>query len=314
MEALPAPSQLATLLAQYVGLSDNGIAVLDAQNRFLYYNASFSRMFQFGEQSMLGMSHQQMMCWMYTHQRGTIIEWPNLQDWLDYVQSRHRSAPFRSFEIDLKSGRWILMTEQICPGDELVMFCSDITRQKEAEQALVKARDAIERLALTDELTGVPNRRNFMQQLGQELAKAQRHGRPLCLAMLDLDHFKQVNDKLGHAAGDEVLKHFANFVCHHLRQEDVLGRLGGEEFAVLLPETPLDLALSVLRRVVAQLQPQRLPQVAPDFGYTFSAGLVQADAGPHDPDGPSRLLAQADKALYEAKASGRNRVVAGVLD
>ncbi len=305
----PSPNpKLAGLLLQYAGLSENGIAVLDAENRFVYYNPTFAQMFDFADQSMMCKTHGELMEWMYTQQRGSNIEWANLQDWLEYAGSRQRSVPFRSFEVDLKGGRWILMTEQVCPDGELVMFCSDITRQKETENALKKAHDDIERLALTDDLTGVPNRRNFMQQLTQEVSRTRRSAQPFCLAMLDLDFFKKVNDQFGHAAGDEVLKHFATFVRRHLRAEDVLGRLGGEEFAVLLPNSSLPVALPVLNRVLERLQAERLPQVRVDFSYTFSGGLVQYGQAPGKSG--SELLALADQALYAAKDKGRNRIVA----
>jgi diguanylate cyclase (GGDEF)-like protein len=306
---LPSPNpKLADLLLQYAGLSENGIAVLDAENRFVYYNPTFAQMFDFADQSMMCKTHGELMQWMYTQQRGSNIEWANLQDWLEYAGSRQRSAPFRSFEVDLKGGRWILMTEQVCPDGELVMFCSDITRQKETEIALKKAHGDIERLALTDDLTGLPNRRNFMQRLNQEISRSQRSAEPLCLAMLDLDFFKKVNDRFGHAAGDEVLKHFANFVQQHLRAEDVMGRLGGEEFGVLLPNSSLPVAQLVLNRVLEKLQGERLPEVAADFSYTFSGGLVQHGAAPGKSG--NDLLALADQALYAAKAEGRNRIVA----
>ncbi len=303
----PSP-QVAELLVQNVGLSQNGVAVLDASDRFIYYNAMFARMFDFSDQSMMCKTHRELMEWMYTQRRGSHIEATNLQEWLHYTSSRYRSARFRSFEIDLESGQWILMTEQICPGGELVMHCADITRQKETEKALQKANDDIKRLALTDDLTGVPNRRNFMQQLNQEVSRAQRSGRPFCLAMLDLDYFKKVNDRYGHAAGDEVLQHFARFVRTHLRAEDVLGRLGGEEFAVLLPDSNLAHAQQVLMRVQELLRAETLPQVDAGFNYRFSGGVVQYAATPGQRG--TELLALADQALYDAKGEGRNRIVA----
>ncbi len=303
METTPAVSQL---WMQYAGLSENGIGILDAQNRFLYYNNTLAHMFGFADQSMACKTHQELMAWMYSQQRGIQIDWPTQQSWLDHVRERQRSAPFRSFEIDLTDGRWILMTEQICPGGELVMFCSDITRQKQTETALRKARDDIERLALTDDLTGIPNRRNFMQQLQQELAKSARNGRPVCLAMLDLDFFKKVNDRFGHAAGDAVLVHFSNFMRQQVRTGDVVGRLGGEEFGVLLPDTDLQAAQLVLNRVLELLRLERLDYVAPDFSYSFSGGLLQRGSEQTDASG---LLALADRALYQAKAAGRDRMV-----
>ncbi len=307
---MPTLTTVSDLLMQYADLSDNGIALLDAQNRFLYYNATMAQMFGLTDQSMVCKTHEELMVLMYTQRRGVHINWPTLQDWLDYVRGRHRSSAFRSFEVDLIDGRWILMTEQICPGGELVMFCSDISLQKNAETALRKARDDIERLALTDDLTGVPNRRNFMQQLEQELSKSTRNTRPLCLAMLDLDYFKKINDQFGHASGDAVLQHFAHFLRQHLRVGDVVGRLGGEEFAVMLPDTDLANALHVLNRIVELLRLERLDYVAPDFSYAFSGGLVQHDTRPTEADA---LLAQADGALYQAKSAGRDRVVVAVV-
>lgn len=309
---MPTSLTVSDLLMQYADLSDNGIALLDAENRFLYYNQTMAQMFGFAGRSMVCKTHQELMTWMYTHQRGVYItNWPTLEDWLGYVQGKLRSSPFRSFEIDLVDGRWILMTEQICPGGELVMFCSDMSHQKENELALRKAHDDIERLALTDDLTDVPNRRNFMQQLEQELSKTTRNQRPLCLAMLDLDHFKRVNDGFGHASGDAVLQHFAHFLRQHIRLGDVVGRLGGEEFAVMLPDTQVKDALHVLNRVVELLRLERLDYVAPDFSYAFSGGLVQRC---NQTINASALLALADKALYQAKARGRDRMVAVVVD
>ncbi|GAB3244819.1 GGDEF domain-containing protein [Chitinimonas naiadis] len=297
---------LPDLLMQAIALSENGLMVLDRDNRFIFTNPSSAAMFGFEGQSLLGQTHEDLMRWMYVNRRGTRIQWPTVESWLDYVHSRHRSASFRSFEVDLLDGRWLLVTEQICPGGEMIMLCSDITRQKDTEQALRVAQADLERLALTDELTSLPNRRNFLQQLRQEFAKSVRHGWPLCLAMLDLDHFKKVNDRYGHAAGDEVLKHFAQFMRQRLRVGDVVGRLGGEEFGILLPETELEDALLVLNRAAGQLAEERLDQVAEGFGYAFSGGLVQRlDHAGLDCSG---LLVLADQALYDAKAAGRRQI------
>jgi len=308
MEQTPKPA-LYDLLMQSINLSQNGIAVLDAEDRFLFHNQSFARMFDIVEDSMIGRTHQDFIRSMFVNQRGSKIEAPTLDAWMAYVYSHYRSVAFRSFEVDLKDERWLLVTEQICPGGELIVLCSDITRQKDAENALRQAHEALERLALSDELTGVPNRRNFLQQLEQECAKSRRYQHPLSLAMLDLDHFKRVNDRFGHAMGDEVLKHFAQFLSRHLRAGDVVGRLGGEEFAVLLPETELNDALIVLNRMIEQLGLEHLDHFAPGFTYSFSGGVVLRPPLMKELD-CSGLLAYADQALYQAKAAGRNQVVA----
>lgn len=299
--------QLQAVLLRHVTQSENGIAVLDANDRFLFHNATFAQMFGFESQSMIGLSHDDMMTWMFTHKNGANIEKETLQDWLDYVHDRHRSAPFRSFEVDLVDGRWLLLNEQKYESGEMVTVSVDITRIKQTELALRQAHADLERLAMTDELTGVPNRRQFLKQLASEQERAKRYVHPTCLAMLDLDHFKLVNDRYGHPVGDEVLKHFAALLRTHLRTEDMIGRLGGEEFAVLLPETTLEGALTVLERVRQALQRETLEHIAPGFSYTFSTGIaaLALDA----PISCNNWMKNADQALYQAKATGRNKVV-----
>ena len=305
-------ASLSAILLRNADDSDNGIAMLDAGNIFLYHNQAFAQMFGFADDTMVGKHYDDMMIWAYTHRCGPLIEAASIEEWLCYVHTRQRSARFRSFEVDLIDGRWLLITEQVNADGEMVVMCTDITRQKQTEFELKHAHAELRRLALTDELTGIPNRRQLFPRFDVELERAERHGSPLCLAILDLDHFKHVNDRYGHAAGDAVLRHFADFLVRCLRAADVVGRLGGEEFAVLLPETGIEEALFVLRRVVEQLAEETVDAVAPGFAYAFSGGV--AAAGQARPATAQRLLACADRALYQAKSGGRNRINAYVPD
>jgi diguanylate cyclase (GGDEF)-like protein len=160
-------------------------------------------------------------------------------------------------------------------------------------------------LSLTDEFTGLPNRRAFMRRLQDEIGRAQRYGSPLALALLDLDEFKAVNDVYGHAAGDEVLRAYAANVLSILRHHDLVARYGGEEFAVLLPNTALPGAIAALNKAKARAQ-----EVSCTFDGkslrvpTFSAGLTLYVPG----DMYTTLIDRADRALYRAKRLGRNRV------
>lgn len=176
----------------------------------------------------------------------------------------------------------------------------DITRQKDLERQL-------RTMSVTDPLTGLFNRRYLLEVSHQELGRFLRQGRPFCLVMIDLDHFKSVNDCFGHSTGDRVLTEFATLLRHRHRSSDVAARLGGEEFAVLLPETELCDAL-----IVADAIREAVPGMAlrDDQGQAFSitASLGVTQALPDDTT-VDQLLERADRALYQAKRRGRNRVV-----
>ncbi|MGE5518114.1 MAG: GGDEF domain-containing protein [Bacteroidota bacterium] len=167
----------------------------------------------------------------------------------------------------------------------------------------------LEVLANHDALTGTANLRHFHRLASLELSHARRMNRSLALLALDLDHFKRINDQWGHAAGDMALKAFAATCRAALREPDILGRCGGEEFAVALPNTGLDGALVIAERLRRAVEALSLPQPdAPPLTFTVSIGIAVADAGQNQPDDIAALLACADRALYASKEAGRNRV------
>ncbi len=160
-------------------------------------------------------------------------------------------------------------------------------------------------LSLTDELTGLPNRRAFLRRIEDEVARVQRYGFPLSLALIDLDHFKQINDKYGHAGGDEVLQLYAKNILSIFRHHDLVARYGGEEFAVLLPNTDAEGSLRALTKVrnrALETRWQANGELIPV--PTFSAGVSLYKPG----ETASAFIERADKALYRAKRLGRNRV------
>jgi diguanylate cyclase (GGDEF)-like protein len=156
----------------------------------------------------------------------------------------------------------------------------------------------LETIARTDELTGLPNRRAWQEELPRELARAQRTAEPMCVAMLDLDHFKIYNDERGHLAGDRLLKEVAGAWTGQLRETDILARYGGEEFALVLPSCTPEGALEIV---------ERLRAVTPS-GQTCSAGISTWDGT----GSAGELIEQADGALYDAKRSGRNQTTLAV--
>ncbi|MFG6159410.1 GGDEF domain-containing protein [Halomonas sp. 1390] len=170
---------------------------------------------------------------------------------------------------------------------------------------LQRQRDMMRFQSQTDMLTGLYNRRRLQEVAEQEFARRRRHPAPLCLMLLDLDHFKHVNDTYGHPVGDEVLSSFADTLQHQVRRLDTLARMGGEEFAVLLPNTDGQAARLLAERILAATRAMPLPAVAGDHRLTVSIGLSEAQQG----DSFEHLYTRADRRLYGAKEAGRDRVV-----
>lgn len=177
-------------------------------------------------------------------------------------------------------------------------------RLKRQKHALGAALQRINHLATHDELTGLINRRRMTELAQAERQRCARSHRPLVLALLDLDHFKLINDRHGHAVGDAVLCAFAHTVQRNLRGTDVLARWGGEEFLVLLPETSIEGALALLERVRSDVAALSVESALGPIRITVSTGLAAGHAG----QTLEQVLEQADEALYQAKAQGRDRV------
>jgi diguanylate cyclase (GGDEF)-like protein/PAS domain S-box-containing protein len=193
------------------------------------------------------------------------------------------------------SWHWLRWSSQLSADESLVYArAADVTELKqfeaEREELLGKVRD----MATHDPLTGLPNRRALEEQLPREMARARRARSPLCLALLDIDHFKRYNDTHGHLAGDEVLRRCAREWDAALRGEDTIVRVGGEEFLVLLPDTDPEQAAEIVERV----------RESTPMGQTCSAGLACWDFAESFDD----WAARADKALYLAKAGGRDQL------
>jgi two-component system cell cycle response regulator len=177
-----------------------------------------------------------------------------------------------------------------------------------AAAAIEKARlfEKTQNLAITDELTGLLNRRQVLMLAEIEYERVRRYHRPLSAVMIDIDHFKRINDTFGHPVGDEALIALANCCRANLRTVDILGRYGGEEFLILLPETQHNKALEAAERIRKQVEAMVLPAAKGPLKLTISAGVATLDL--ESPVPLDELIKNADDALYGAKAAGRNRV------
>ena len=161
-----------------------------------------------------------------------------------------------------------------------------------------------------DYLTGALNRRGMNEALEREFSRADRHSADLCIAMMDIDHFKKINDNLGHVTGDEALTYFVKIIKDVLRTTDVIARYGGEEFIIILPATPEDEAVGVITRVQRELTKNFFMHKNERVLITFSAGVAQRKPG----ETPESLIPRADAALFIAKQNGRNQVIAAVAE
>jgi len=183
----------------------------------------------------------------------------------------------------------------------------ELERRNQLLEAEIERLQIYKDYAYTDALTEIPNRRFYYERLLQEVARARRNGHALTLALVDLDHFKDINDEVGHRGGDQVLKFFSQLLRVNLREEDILCRIGGDEFAIILPETTPDRAVVYFERVKKKLDQIELSiDGRARLSLSFSCGLAafKPEYLPED------LIEEADHSLYSAKARGRNRVVA----
>jgi diguanylate cyclase (GGDEF)-like protein len=184
----------------------------------------------------------------------------------------------------------------------VVRIRADRERLKEMNARLAKLLSGAEHLARTDPLTGLPNRRAFIERLGDELARARRASLPACVAYVDIDNFKRVNDEKGHPEGDEYLRAAAQAIRDTVRSSDVAARLGGDEFAVLFADAKKHAVEPLARRLLSQLQ--KLGERHPGLDLGASVGMAWFERAP---DSAEAMLERADRAMYDAKSSGKHQ-------
>jgi diguanylate cyclase (GGDEF)-like protein len=221
----------------------------------------------------------------------------------DYVARRLAwvaSGDAMATDLSMSDGTVLRCQLARLPNGGRVLIYSDVTD-------IVRAAQEMERLATIDGMTGIYNRRHFMALADREWDRARRYGRPLSFLMIDIDHFKAINDRFGHEIGDRAIVHVANLAEGCKRTSDMLARIGGEEFALLLPETEIAQAEAVAERL--RFEVARSPLAEVDHSATVSIGVATADAAMA---GISDLMKMADQALYAAKRTGRNRVMSGI--
>jgi diguanylate cyclase (GGDEF)-like protein len=295
------PALRDTLLAA-LHASPVAYALFDPQERLRDANAAF--LANFDARLDGAPTWEQLLRACHARRRGVAIATDDIDAWIAQVRRSHRRVPVREFESDLVDGRWMWVTETLQGDGWLLVLMSDVTPLKANEASLRAAHDRALLASLTDPLTGLHNRRHVFSRLDDLLRSTRAMRIPLALALVDLDDFKRINDSRGHAEGDAVLVHFAGLLRTHLRPLDVAGRIGGEEFLLLLPNAAADGALQALARLRSLAAGAAVPGAGTP-GYGFSAGLTLVA----DDDDADHAMRRADQALYAAKSAGRGRDV-----
>jgi diguanylate cyclase (GGDEF)-like protein len=300
-DALAEAASMAEQLAALRAIVDDigyGIVVLDRKQRALFVNRAFRRTWRVPDA--LAESKPTFLHLMY-HGRGVsayAVSADRLGDYVDQQLKLIRTGEERPLSIRLANGEVLQFRCKALPGGGRLLTYGDVSE-------LTRQAEQLERLATVDGMTGLYNRRHFLALAETEWTRSKRYSRPLALLMLDIDLFKSVNDRYGHDTGDEVIKSVADVLKTKKRASDVAGRLGGEEFALLLPEATLNNACAAAERLRQVIADRAITVKENRISITISIGASIAQG---EMNGVADLIKQADVALYEAKRSGRNRV------
>ena len=278
----------------FVETAIEGVASLDSEWRLTFVNHQFASMLGYTVEEMLG------------HPYETFIAEDQQADAeaQKQIRTQGQDAVYERCFLRKDGARyWILVSAKTitdAQGQFIGSFgmCTDINERKQNEYRLKQQ-------ATTDSLTGVLNRRYFLELSTREINRALRHNHPLSLALIDIDHFKHINDFYGHVLGDEALMAVTHILQQNIREKDIFARFGGDEFVLLLPETSIDQAQLILERLCSVLTSQSVDLSGRAVPITLSVGLASLA---NSTDAVEMVLERADRALYQAKETGRNRI------
>ena len=308
LEAERSKSELAhKRLEEAIESLSDAFCLYDPDERIVMFNAHFAETYgSFADLVAKGTSYELIV--RLGIERGL---YPAAKDRTEDFVREHIEA-FRSpqppYEARSPEGKWYRIAKRRTPSGHTVSFRVDISELKAKEAALAKLNVELERLATTDVLTGVPNRRSLMERGQAELQRLKRYDGATAFLALDIDHFKRVNDVHGHAAGDAVLVEFARRVRACLRETDMFGRVGGEEFAVVAPNTEIAGAKLLADRLLEFVRAMPVSHDGKEIAVTTSVGIAMLARADND---LSDVQRRADDALYRAKHAGRNRYEVG---
>jgi diguanylate cyclase (GGDEF)-like protein len=292
-----------TSLRAALDQSEVGVVLLDPEMRAQFVNRAFRRAWRLPDSvaarkpAFIGLMYHGRNAKTYTAPANQI-------DFIAEQTALVRAGDERPFDIRLANGEVLRSRCKVLEDGGRMVTYGNVSD-------LVRTADEMGELAMKDTLTGISNRRHFMARLESEWKRSRRYERPLSLLILDIDHFKSINDRNGHDVGDEVIAAVAKLCATKTRDSDVAARIGGEEFAIILPETNLDDARAAAERLRAAVAEHAFQTRTGPMNVTISVGAALAEA---NVAGIAELMKRADDALYAAKHAGRNCVAAVIND
>ncbi|TDY04204.1 sensor domain-containing diguanylate cyclase [Thiohalophilus thiocyanatoxydans] len=276
-----------TLWNNLLDQSWDGIVILEVDGGVFLANQRYADILGYSKEELQGLH---VWDWDVNYDREQLLAMlADVDEMGAHFETRQRRKDGAMIDIELSNNGCQYKGRKL-----ILCICRDITERKRTEKH-------IHRLATMDSLTGLANRREFTRVASLEVQRSKRHGNPLSLIMYDLDHFKRINDSFGHSVGDDILRAVSEIARVTVRKTDLVGRWGGEEFMVLLPQTPLEDAALLAERFQKALDDHDFPSVG---HVTASFGVT----GLRPEDALDSLVLRVDKALYRAKKNGRNRV------
>ncbi|WP_442579658.1 GGDEF domain-containing protein [Mesorhizobium sp. ASY16-5R] len=295
---------LMRMLTAALGAGQAGVCLCDENDDIRYVNETFRNTF-FPDLRELPVNFVDAMAEAIASGRGIRLQSMTLDVFVPRIKQRRRiGAPRFNFSVDIVDGSWWWVNDCRLDNGWVLAVATDITTLKNEESRLRDAHADALHAAETDVLTGLPNRRSGMATADAALNEFRANRLPLTFAIIDLDHFKFINDTYGHVIGDEVLVHFAKALVGNMGSRAKVSRLGGEEFLVVMPETSPSRAAQFLDLFMRSLRPYEETPAHPAVHYSFSAGVASASPG----DDLKSLFSRADLALYAAKKNGRGQI------
>ena len=304
MEKLPL-EQLNERIIKALEASQDGVGVYDQNDIMVFCNDTVGRILGYEASEAIGRSFEENLRHSWATGAGVIADDGDVDGMVRRAMESMKTQGFSTFESERHHGEWTQVSRVRTEDGCTFMYSTDITKLKNTEKSLREALRYVKKLAATDSLTGISNRRHFMEQANKEFNRSKRYGHALSILALDIDHFKSINDNYGHQGGDKVLEAISECCQAQLRASDIFGRLGGEEFSILLPETNQALASVMAQKILEAVAALRVEYEDKSIAFTTSIGVAEFS---HSGATLEALMQFSDQALYEAKHNGRNRL------